>query len=91
VDLGVVSETNPKIPVESPGALVVTMPTAAAPASDFASVYTNDATYLASLEAAADNAFAGLATTMGTAFGQVETWTNALLVVLETADIVATS
>lgn len=78
---------NALIPVPKVAPLVVTLPTFAAPASDFAAAYTNDATYLASLEASCDRAFDGLATTLAAAFAEVETTVNAILAALETATL----
>ena len=67
--------------------LVVTLPTFTASAADFGAAYTDDATYLAAIEAAIDGASAGMATSLAVAFAEVETFVNALLVAMEVATL----
>jgi hypothetical protein len=87
-DLGEISPAlNALVPAPQVAPLSVTLPTFAAPASNFAAAYTNDATYLASLEASADNAFGGLVTTLAAAYAEVETTINAILVAMEVATL----
>lgn len=87
-DLGPASPgLNALIPAPTVAPLSVTLPTFDAPASDFAAAYTDDATYLASLEASCDNAFGGLETNLAAAFAEVETTVNAILVALEVATL----
>jgi len=71
--------------------LVVTRPTYTAAASSIGAAYTNDATYLAALEADGDAVFAGMATSLAVAFGEVETFVNALLVAMEVSTLHAAS
>lgn len=87
-DLGPISPAlNALVPSPKVAPLVITLPTYTASAADFAAAYTDDATYLAALEAAADAVFAGMDTSFDVAFAQCETTINALLVALEVATL----
>ena len=67
--------------------LAVTRPTFTASASSLGAAYTNDATYLAAVEADVDAVAAGMATSLAVAFAEVETFANALLVAMEVATL----
>lgn len=71
--------------------LSVTLPTFTAAASSLGAAYTNDATYLAAIEADVDAVAAGMATSLAVAFAQVETFVNALLVAMEVSTLHAAS
>lgn len=91
-NLGLISETDAKVPYPKIAPLSVTMPTAAAPAMDGEAdgSYT-DAGVNAAMDSAIDTAFGGFNTTCATAFAAVETTVNAILAALEGVDVVATS
>ena len=71
--------------------LSVTLPTFTASSALFAAAYTDDATYLAAVEATVDTAAAGMATSLAVAFAEVETFVNAILVAMEVSTLHAAS